>query len=53
MGANKYNFQKLTPVSDADISVYEAAIDFVIWNNDEKMWLSLVHIVRLVSIGSK
>lgn len=33
---NKYNFQKLTPVSDANISVYEDAFDFAFENADVK-----------------
>ena len=32
----KYVFEKLTPVNDSDISVYESAIDFVFENNDVK-----------------
>lgn len=32
----KYSFQKLTPVSNADISIYEDAIDFVFDNADVK-----------------
>ena len=36
MGSDKYNFQKLTPVSNVDISVYEDAIDFVFGNVDVK-----------------
>ena len=36
MGDKKYYFQKLTPVSNADISVYEEAIDFVFDNSDVK-----------------
>lgn len=36
MGSNKYNFQKLTPVSNADISVYEDAFDFAFENADVK-----------------
>ena len=32
MGDKKYSFQKLTPVSNADISVYEEAIDFIFDN---------------------
>lgn len=36
MENNKYSFQKLTPVSNADISVYEEAIDFVFSNSDVK-----------------
>lgn len=36
MKENKYLFQKLTPVSCADISVYEEAIDFVFDNIDVK-----------------
>ena len=34
--ADDYNFQKLTPVSDADISVYEDAFKFVFENADVK-----------------
>lgn len=34
MEKEKYHFQKLTPINDADISVYEDAIDFVFQNND-------------------
>lgn len=34
MATKKYYFQKLTPVSNADISVYEEAIDFVFDNLD-------------------
>lgn len=30
----KYIFEKLTPITDSDISVYESAIDFVFENND-------------------
>lgn len=33
---NKYNFQKLSSVNDADITVYEDAIDFVFENSDIK-----------------
>jgi len=36
MGDKTYSFQKLTPVSDADISVYREAIDFVFDNLDVK-----------------
>lgn len=32
----EYHFQKLTPINDADISVYEEAIDFVFDNSDIK-----------------
>ena len=32
----KYIFEKLTPVTDGDISVYESAIDFVFKHNDVK-----------------
>ena len=32
----KYFFQKLTPVNNADISVYEEAIDFIFVNSDVK-----------------
>lgn len=34
--AKKYIFEKLTPVTDSDISVYESAIDFVFENDDVK-----------------
>ena len=34
--AKKYIFEKLTPVTDSDISVYESAIDFVFENEDVK-----------------
>ena len=33
---NKFNFQKLTPVNNADISVYKDAIDFIFENADVK-----------------
>ena len=36
MCRNRYNFQKLTSIKDADISVYEEAIDFVFKNDDIK-----------------
>lgn len=36
MAEAKYIFEKLTPVTDSDISVYESAIDFVFENNDVK-----------------
>lgn len=36
MRDKKYIFQKLTPVSNADISVYEEAIDFIFDNTDVK-----------------
>lgn len=36
MSKKEYNFQKLTPVNNADISVYEQAIDFVFENADVK-----------------
>lgn len=36
MAENKYNFQKLTPINNSDIKVYEDAIDFVFDNNDIK-----------------
>lgn len=32
----KYFFEKLTPVNDVNISIYESAIDFVFENNDVK-----------------
>lgn len=34
MAEDKYLFQKLTPVHDADISVYEEAIDYAFENSD-------------------
>lgn len=34
--AKKYIFEKLTPVTGSDISVYESAIDFVFENDDVK-----------------
>lgn len=30
----KYNFEKLTPIDNSDIHIYESAIDFVFKNND-------------------
>ena len=36
MAEAKYIFEKLTPITDSDISVYESAIDFVFENNDVK-----------------
>lgn len=36
MGDKKYFFQKLTPVSNADISVYEEAMNFAFDNSDVK-----------------
>lgn len=36
MADREYHFQKLTPIDDADISVYEEAIDFVFENSDIK-----------------
>ncbi|HHV41642.1 MAG TPA: hypothetical protein GXX72_02180, partial [Clostridiaceae bacterium] len=32
--SNKYNFQKLTPVKNTDISIYKEALDFVFENDD-------------------
>ena len=32
MAEAKYIFEKLTPITDSDISVYESAIDFVFEN---------------------
>ncbi|MEZ3502033.1 MAG: hypothetical protein K1W25_01040 [Lachnospiraceae bacterium] len=32
----EYHFQKLTPINNADINVYEEAIDFVFHNPDIK-----------------
>lgn len=34
METKEYFFQKLTPTDEADISVYEEAIDFALKNND-------------------
>lgn len=31
---DKYHFEKLTPVSDSDISIYEVAIDFAFEDSD-------------------
>ena len=36
MNESNYFFQKLTPVNDVDISVYEEAIDFALSNQDIK-----------------
>jgi len=36
MAEKTYTFEKLTPVDDADISVYENAIDYVFANDDVK-----------------
>ena len=36
MRERKYYFQKLTPVNNADISVYEEAMDFIFENSDVK-----------------
>ena len=36
MATKEYHFQKLTPINNADISVYEEAIDFVFENSDVK-----------------
>ncbi len=33
---NKFKFQKLTPINDADIRIYEETLDFVFNNNDIK-----------------
>ncbi|OME64671.1 hypothetical protein BSK65_27090, partial [Paenibacillus odorifer] len=33
---NIYNFQKLTPIKNADLSIYEAALDFVFLEEDLK-----------------
>lgn len=32
--SENYNFQKLTPINDADLSIYEDALNFVFDNND-------------------
>jgi len=34
----KYNFQKLTPIRDADIAVYKEALEFVFANAQKKSW---------------
>ena len=34
MEHKKYHFEKLTPVNDIDISVYEEAIDYIFDNED-------------------
>lgn len=36
MPDNKYHFEKLTPIDNVDMNVYENAIDFVFKNNDIK-----------------
>lgn len=36
MPTKEYHFQKLTPINNADISVYEEAINFVFENSDIK-----------------
>lgn len=36
MSENKYHFEKLTPIDNVDMNVYENAIDFVFKNNDIK-----------------
>lgn len=36
MADREYHFQKLTPINNADISVYEEAINFVFHNSDIK-----------------
>ena len=36
MKENKYKFERLTPVDDIDLNVYEEAIDYVFDNSDIK-----------------
>lgn len=36
VGTKQYHFQKLTPVSDSNIDVYNSAIDFSFSNGDIK-----------------
>lgn len=36
MAEEKYNFQKLTPINDAELSIYKNALDFVFNNPDLK-----------------
>ncbi len=36
MSTNKYKFQNLTPIDDADISIYEDALNYVFSNNEIK-----------------
>lgn len=36
MPENKYHFEKLTPIDNMDMNVYENAIDFIFENNDIK-----------------
>lgn len=36
MTNKSYNFQKLTPIRDADLSIYKNALDFVFENSDIK-----------------
>lgn len=36
MSGNKYNFQKLTPINNAELKIYDDALNFVFDNNDIK-----------------
>ena len=36
MKENKYKFERLTPVDDIDLNVYEEAIDYVFDNSDHR-----------------
>lgn len=36
MSTNKYKFQNLTPIDDADIKIYEDALDYVLSNSEIK-----------------
>lgn len=36
MSENKYHFEKLTPIDNVDMNVYENAIDYIFENNDIK-----------------
>lgn len=48
MAENKYHFERLTPIDNMDLDVYEEAIDYVFNNPDVKnVAISLVHIVQV------
>ena len=36
MAARKYRFERLTPIDNMDLNVYEEAIDYVFSNSDVK-----------------
>lgn len=33
---DKYNFQKLTPINDVELNIYDHALDFIFKNDDVK-----------------